>query len=446
MTFFGLGLIAFAAPVWAHGPHGDHSLEGLDMGVAIASPARVPLGVLDGPATAYCDVDDPHTHERAMAPMGSGPRPFEPISCSTLVAGAPPATWPWPSGEPWFPVCTPLALQARRAGGSGESLGSPGNLSSYVTYQRGRDLCAPGNSAPRGAEGYVPASAASISAQPASTSERGEVEGRVRGLIEQMSGSCCNTGLGLRDRMCRRMIMNVSVTWCEPPTDPHAPDPCTDGAKYILGEPTSTQWRNHAVERRSPRRWPMASGSILLPPYVFGPARKLDSSLADDVLRHEIAHACSYIRRQVEIRRGNARVMESLRQSFYPGTRCRISEETSDAYQQLYSALRIGPRAERCMAEVARGADRLRFVDGPCAKGCPRKFLEEGYAELMRIRTTPTERWVPEVIPGACRYVKDLSHPLGADVMRCAFESPSFQDRIREATGCEGGSGGEPTS
>lgn len=171
---------------------------------------------------------------------------------------------------------------------------------------------------------------------------------------------------------------------------------------------------------------------------------------------HELGHACSLIKKQMDMRKGD----DSARRAFNDiyamissdkEVRCGWDKEiianqsypddmnldiSLQIYKKRYKGLNLSDKTISCFETTAQNSRKLNYKSGNCDDGCPRKYLEEIFAESFKLLSTPKEYYIPDVLPTACVVAKDTTHPMGVDLIDCLAKSDSFIKHLSEMTQC----------
>jgi hypothetical protein len=248
-------------------------------------------------------------------------------------------------------------------------------------------------------------------------------------LQTTVAEKCC----GDRDSQCTDLMNNVAVSFCKAQKNPNTPDPCVGDGTYYTPD-FDDHWQQNKLGKKSPDelkklivgKFELKPGTITLSP-LTGEDNRASYT-------HELGHACSQIRRKLAIYRGS---VEEFQDYLSPST-CKITPASEITYTRLFQSLGLNVETMNCIEKNAQGLKKKRFLKGNCAKGCPYEGLDESYADSMSLLATPVEQWVPDQIPDyQCHAMRDSTHILGADSLRCFMMSPNLKSTVETALGCQ---------
>lgn len=410
------------------------------------------------PAVAECRAEpvrslNASALESVFKKSGMGMREFASSqSCSSLFAMAPPRALRKldPAGklvnaDNWFPVCSPLMMNRFR---SGEP--EPAAIEVLAATKRhfeSKDYCALEPSAMRGGSGYVAPTQASWDAYTPSSPEqekewKGYAEKNFDRLRDRVAGVCCADG----SKACKSLMASVELRWCVPETSRDKSDPCTETGTFFQTDLKPFEawfdfYKTNPEPGAAKGKFPYSAGYVQLSGLFYA-----DGVTKDDhsTIAHELAHACSSIRRQISANGGNRAAFEDFRNAWYrydqggrPSLGCEITPEAKTAFGDLFKGVRADKGTIECYAGVAKVGGKKRFAAGDCDRGCPRQHFEEGFADWMRYEVALEELDVPWLIDVTCdHYVRDNEHPFLGDSFRCALESESLRRRWMKHLGC----------
>jgi hypothetical protein len=281
-------------------------------------------------------------------------------------------------------------------------------------------------------------------------------------IRDQTASECCK---GLQDEEnaeCLSAFHGVEVSVCHDEAaerNPDAPDPClakTGG--YVLSAEASTRigmlltesisvvddamnkaggdmeyWREQTRESRKklpkkPGEHLPIHGGIQFPPFFSGDGI---SSTPDHMIRHELGHACSDIRRQISaIKPGPQRMAQffawlpELGDNF-----CDLYEPNQEAYKPLFKDIEGGDSILKCL--IKENSDsQSPFHPAHIDKDCPAKKLEEASAEALGFLFNTKE--ITQSVPyPTCDYNPSRIHQASALVFKCLIRnSQSFKARV----------------
>lgn len=164
------------------------------------------------------------------------------------------------------------------------------------------------------------------------------------------------------------------------------------------------------------------TGTIQLSPY----ADKYGGLIQNDGVRHELGHACSFIKRQLATSGlGGA----SAARSFLDRSegRCYLKrEQTEDAYANVLPAATV-----KCLTDLAaKSTDESSsaFIINSCQTG----KIEEATAEAFALMASPKP--MPE---RACSREPSRIHPSSVDVYTCLLKTnKDVRDKLKARNGC----------
>lgn len=294
---------------------------------------------------------------------------------------------------------------------------------------------------------------------PENSELRRRWDARVAGIKDESADFCCGT-----DRECRDSLARNEISLCRSVAGEDEPDRCAFGGSYdVPGRAYRSLFGHllgiHAGEAAlralvvaGPFRPAVAArtgadgtegamypmpGKITLTNYVD---RKKGIAALEPTLRHELGHACVMTRMQLSAARGGsedgrARAERALRWLNSVKRRCLPTAALPDAYDDFWEDLGEDRGLSRCLTKIAE-LNRDGKVDGKCAGLCPGHYLEEATGIAFSLLTGPV-RGPGSVFPATCSHIRDVQHPMVADVVEClGRHSPRFRAKTAAAYGC----------
>ena len=373
-------------------------------------------------------------------PLGGASAPFSKMSCSELFSRKTPGWAIGASGADffkpqaggatlnWFPMCSwyflrsqgPLDTQTERVRA----------LNGVAREFRKLDSCV-GSSAQNALDsqiGDLTQNQAHVA--PLSVAERRAQLARLEQVRDFEALRCCGS-----DLECQGLIKKIPAEFCSAQARPDVPDPCTGILTVFHNEDRALELEALALRKYKNARALAGHFPVHLGRFILSPFKAKATGLPEDhpsELVHEWGHACSSIRRQLLANRGDEIEFE------YSARRGCDIDPRSDVghYLRLWKAYGLSDQSLSCVLGLARIAGQKRFEKSPCPGACPRKNIEESFAELQAWLMTPESELVPGTVPGDCMGKRNATHPLDADLMRCAVQDPAILARFEKAAGC----------
>ncbi len=272
----------------------------------------------------------------------------------------------------------------------------------------------------------------------------------------EMAAFCCG-----KDEACHEAMGSVPVTLCKSKAGKNQPDPCVFGGSYqftaseyrqvfrslwqdLKGAPRgalSVLQRNLSAEdmhmKKSEVQSTVLPGKIVLSSYI-----NINHGIAtlEPVLRHELGHACSMIKSQINARRISAepeKAMRALQWLDHSRDRCEPGLKAPQAYYDFWESLGESPSLAKCFYHLAQ-LNQDQKIDRPCRNICASQVLEESVGIAFSLLTGELKGQPEAAFPNTCNHVRDGQHPMVADVVECLSRySPRFRERMSAAYRCQ---------
>ena len=263
---------------------------------------------------------------------------------------------------------------------------------------------------------------------------------------------------------CKSALMDVEAKFCKP----SATEPCTTNALYRMGRASAAFWsqvetrasqlstnpglseatRTALQQTKDRTRLPnggaplITSGRVVFPPYMMNGVLENND---EETYIHELTHACSKIRRQLEIiSTPNPEKFVATYRSIFPEDRDALckSPATTEMYRSLYGKTTLASYGMsdkqrndsfNCISRVAQTALSGNANRHACDRGCPNIMLEETFADLMVVSVDQPKA----ALTYACDIIRDSEHGFVSDALECiAQNSESARARIKDGLQC----------
>ncbi len=332
----------------------------------------------------------------------------------------------------WWPACSAMYLEDRFLK---KHLDIQAAASAAQKWVPRLDICAAPPAQNRYSESYQPPSQDSRKLRKMTDDERAELQRQIDQIRDGVTSICCAGASAL----CADTMKNVVTQWCKPQEDSSAPDSCIDNGTHFNRSPAEQKAHFDFLKdpKKSPqelKRFPLAPGFIQLSPFLKQDGTTRDRAIT---IAHEFGHACSAIRRQLEIQNGNEPVKQDFRNRLFKEKRCILGQDAASTYRLALGQLGLSQESVDCLLTNAHNADRRRFEEGPCEGHCFRSYPEESYANFVAIFGFKDDDWFPTVFPDYCYRRRDGKHPLMMDEIACFMKSPTVLNRTKKAIGCK---------
>ena len=358
----------------------------------------------------------------------------------------------------WFPFCSYYHM-TRASVIRGEMTTSPGDIKNEAARALiNRDFCfvpsknntTPPSQLPSKDRSIKPSTNKTNGPRVASDAQKYQHLKKIRAIRDRITQLCCADGL----TGCADAMKNIKFDWCNPTDNVQDKKSCSRMTTYF--QLSDEQWKNiydfylskkgkSGIFRSlfgnfQEKPFFPSSGQITFSPYVNGN----QFSDNDYDIFHELGHACSYNRRQLEIRNGSGASLNSLVNVLYrfdaqhrPSTGCAVSGPDSKVYEGLFTASGANLKTFNCVREISLAAPQRRFENGKCPFGCSTKFLEESFADWVALNSLSSSEILEFGLHNFCIGTRDDEHPLGADSFKCFLQTPGLLQKLQKATGCK---------
>lgn len=290
---------------------------------------------------------------------------------------------------------------------------------------------------------------------------------KVEELRDRAASFCCDS-MGTEAAECTQAMRDVKIEICRDEAsdkDPSRPDSCAaaDGV-FHRSQPDSVQILKQMIRDGSNARQvqksvvesankqfgqylessevkalnivpgeKVVSGKMILSPYRNNAGPKAGTG----VIAHEFMHACSMIRKQLDIKHNSLFASSAMQATMLDHMNsCDVAPATVEAYGGHLSHFKMdGASLSGCLTKLAlKSIDPKSSVYVPNA--CARKKVEEGFAEAMAIFLA--EPAVPAGFPDrACNLIPSTAHPHPTETVKCMIASlPSYKKLVQEAFKC----------
>ena len=306
--------------------------------------------------------------------------------------------------------------------------------------------------------------------------KRKEIFALAEKIRAEVAATCCGN-----DSTCLQTMNKVNVQMCEPPSDPKAPDRCSNNAYYSpkLSEVTkmwgsfrqfyNSKERKNSIELPKIRnvidrfypsvsshigmfieslgqgfKTPPFSGDIVLSPYFKKNSSNdlYQSDLNPATITHEFFHACDFIRAQQMALNSDANSHDAYlavkrleAQTLTAAPPCETSVEFDEFYRRLSSQI-VEPEVSPCLEKIF---EKVTDPNSPnfCATACKKNYFFESFAMVGEILSASNKD--PAVYPiKTCFGNQDTHHPQSFDIFECLVQhSPKYRKKMNEVLSCE---------
>lgn len=274
-------------------------------------------------------------------------------------------------------------------------------------------------------------------------------------IREQMADSCCGT-----DRECNRAMREVPIWWCELNKSSKQNNPCSNGARYQLSDPDRQviMWQAQTQYQRARNipatlnqklndlfenyfnsdadkisaylLWKISfksfprTGEVVMSPKILPGFAVNDLMLG--TFRHEMAHACDFIKAQQMALNTNADwqsaylgaarlVHGSAKQNY-----CRLESEITLYYQNLFSSYGVGPNFMTCIGQVFK---EISTKEHPmfCKSRCLGAMAVETFGKALELISS-AQVATPTFWHSACNSAQDGYHLGSTEVLQCLID------------------------
>lgn len=276
-----------------------------------------------------------------------------------------------------------------------------------------------------------------------------------------LTPSCCGS-----DTACQEALQSVTLRLCRnsaADNNSNSPDACTLTDGYFQASPSAADQyqilktiyggaRTEAdrayirdVTKRSEaevdqtlkatgavRSTVPVPGEVVVSPYFADGFAKV----RDRTLRHEVAHACSSIKRQLSALRGNSDAAISLAIQQRRDDVCSLHPKAINAYAHLLEDVRESRVVSKCLYQLALNSnDPTSYAYVP--KSCAGSKLEEGFAIARSLLEAPFPI-VPKTFPAReCSSLPSTKHPASGAVADCIVRhSTAFRSKLERELKC----------
>ena len=285
---------------------------------------------------------------------------------------------------------------------------------------------------------------------------------RLDRIRKNMIPSCCDG-----NKECEKAMLGVNLKLCSDRSadkDSSAPDFCTltngyflparskedrlrikkiiysalkkqEHKDYVLNTTGDSEEEIDRLMRKlkvTPATAPV-SGEVVVSPYFSNGASKV----RDGTLRHEIAHACSSIKRQLAALDGDDASALSLGLQQRRGDlSCELHPSAPEAYSNLIEDVKEKNKVSKCLFKIAKESTSPTSY-GFVKNSCPGSKLEEGFAIAREVLDAPRPL-VPFSFPNSvCTYRPSTKHPAAAAVLDCLVQhSGAFRKELKKELEC----------
>ncbi len=269
--------------------------------------------------------------------------------------------------------------------------------------------------------------------QPMSEQQKNSYLNTVLRRLKREAEACC----GPNDPECISLVSNVTIEWCEPPTDPKEENTClTEPAIFgrsadgdlarLPAAPSADQLKNLKLD----------SGVIFLSPLAYSSGEPL-APIA--TVEHEIGHACASAHLQLRVKREGLSALAMARENDAAnpdtGENCAISPSSRLSYQALFQHIGVSDKSISCLFDLANATNTQRFRDVTCAASCPLIAIDEAFADFLRLTVLNVDEG-KNYLRYSCREGRDNKHVLPADEISCALSTPLLREKFFSWSAC----------